>query len=103
MKARTALEISRLKTRLYKKNADYTKIFLLLSNSLVSVDRHTFIERSKSIPLTKEEASFLFNYIDSGFGVAEGDGNLTYGEFIKEMAPSAIDLDLESPITEVNS
>lgn len=102
MKARTALELSRLKTKLYRKNADYTKIFMLMSDNLVSVDCATFCDRSKSIPLTTEEATFLFNQMDCEFGAINGDGNLGYGEFIKEMTPTAIDLELEAPMLDTN-
>lgn len=94
MKARTSIELSQLRTRLMDKNADYTKLFLMLSDNLHAADRETFCARAKSIPLTDEEANFLFDYLDT---FSEGDGSIPkvdYSEFIKEMSPNDIELEV---------
>ena len=87
---RTEIELEKLRTRLATKDADYLKIFRLLSDSDSHVAKSDFIRKAKGLAVSEAEADFFFEYLDQ----APRDELVTFAEFIREFAPSATSLSL---------
>ena len=87
-KVKTELELCKLRNRLLKKNADYSKLFRLLSDNLHKVGKPTFLSHAASIPLNPEEADFLFNYLDYDERDGSFRGEVYYSMFLRKLAPS---------------
>jgi hypothetical protein len=81
---RTEFQLEKFRVRLASKDADYMKMFMLISDNPIAVTREAFLKKAQTIPMTFEEANFFFDYFDQ----APKNGELSFAEFIRELAPS---------------
>lgn len=91
LKVKTELEICKLKSRLLKKNADYSKIFLMFADNLHKVERATFVARAVSVPLSAPEANIFFNFFAEYDEEARLHSDVVfYSAFLRKLAPNDV-------------